>query len=225
MNHPVIVLLGAPGAGKGTQARKLVERFDLVHLSTGDALREAVKEGSSLGRQVQEIMEAGELVPDQLVSEMVRDRVSGDGLQRGVVLDGYPRTLSQAEFLVKVTSGREQVVINIRVDFDELLRRLSGRRACSDCGTIYNVYFSPALKEGVCNLCGSDLIQRQDDRDEVVTERLRVYREETEPVIGFYSTRENYFEADGNQDPEVVFEEIMMKLHSDLVEVSQPSDL
>ena len=225
MNHPVIVLLGAPGAGKGTQARKLAERFDLVHLSTGDVLREAVKEGSALGRQVQEIMEAGELVPDQLVSEIVREGVSGDGLQRGVVLDGYPRNVSQAKFLEEVTSGRERAVINIRVDSDELLRRLSGRRDCSGCGTLYNVYFLPALKEGVCNLCGSDLVQRKDDRGEVVTERLRVYREETEPVIGFYSTRENYFEADGNQDPEAVFEEIMTKLRSDLVEVSQPSDL
>ncbi len=225
MNHPVIVLLGAPGAGKGTQARKLAERFNLVHLSTGDVLREAVKEGSALGRQVQEVMEAGELVPDQLVSEIVRERVSGDGLQRGVVLDGYPRTLSQAEFLEEVTSGRERAVINIRVDSDELLRRVSGRRDCSGCGTIYNVYSSPPPKEGVCNLCGSDLVQRKDDRGEVVTERLRVYREETEPVIGFYSTRENYFEADGNQDPEAVFEEIMTKLRSDLVEVNQPSDL
>ena len=225
MNHPVIVLLGAPGAGKGTQARKLVEKLGLVHLSTGDVLREEVKEGSALGRQVQEVMEAGELVPDQLVSEIVRERVSGDGLQRGVVLDGYPRTLSQAEFLEEVASGREQAIINIRVDSDELLRRLSGRRDCSGCGTIYNVYFSPPLKEGVCNLCGSDLIQRKDDRDEVATERLRVYREETEPVIGFYSTRDHYFEADGNQEPEAVFEEIMTRLRSDFVEAGQPSDL
>ena len=225
MNHPVIVLLGAPGAGKGTQARKLVEKFDLVHLSTGDVLREAVKEGSALGRQVQGIMEAGELVPDQVVSEIVRERVSGDGLRRGVVLDGYPRTLRQAEFLEKVTPGRELAVINIRVDSDELLRRLSGRRDCSGCGTIYNVHFSPPLKEGVCNLCGSDLIQRKDDRGEVATERLRVYREETESVIGFYSTRENYFEANGDQDPEAVFEEIMARLNSDFVEVGQPSDL
>ena len=220
MSHPIIVLLGAPGAGKGTQARKLVDKLNLAHLSTGDVLREAVKEGSELGKQVKEIMEAGELVPDQLVSEIVYEKISGDKVQQGVVLDGYPRTLNQAEFLEEVTSGKERVVVNIRVDSEKLLQRLSGRRDCPNCGTIFNVHFSPPLKEDSCDLCGERLVQRKDDRNEVAAERLRVYREETEPVIEFYSTRESYFEADGNQDVMDVFEEIIEGLRSDLAEVS-----
>jgi len=220
MSHPVIILLGAPGAGKGTQARKLVDKLDLAHLSTGDVLREAVKEGSELGEQVKEIMEAGELVPDQLVSGIVHEKISGDKVQQGVVLDGYPRTLNQAEFLEEVTYGKDRVVVNIRVDSEKLLQRLSGRRDCPNCGTIFNVHFSPPLKEDFCDLCGSGLIQRKDDRNEVAAERLRVYREETETVIQFYSTRENYFEADGNQDVMAVFEEIMGSLRSNLAEVS-----
>ena len=220
MSHPIIVLLGAPGAGKGTQARKLVDKLNLAHLSTGDVLREAVKEGSELGKQVKEIMEAGELVPDQLVSEIVYEKISGDKVQQGVVLDGYPRTLNQAEFLEEVTSGKERVVVNIRVDSEKLLQRLSGRRDCPNCGTIFNVHFSPPFKEDFCDLCGARLIRRKDDRNEVAAERLRVYREETEPVIEFYSTRESYFEADGNQDVMDVFEEIIEGLRSDLAEVS-----
>lgn len=220
MSHPIIVLLGAPGAGKGTQARKLVDKLNLAHLSTGDVLREAVKEGSELGKEVKEIMESGELVPDQLVSEIVYEKISGGKVQQGVVLDGYPRTLNQAEFLEEVTSGKDRVVVNIRVDSEKLLQRLSGRRDCPNCGTIFNVHFSPPLKEDFCDLCGERLVQRKDDRNEVAAERLRVYREETEPVIEFYSTRENFFEADGNQDVVAVFEEIIEGLRSDLAEVS-----
>ncbi len=141
-------------------------------------------------------------------------------MQQGVVLDGYPRTLNQAEFLEEVTSGKDRVVVNIRVDSEKLLQRLSGRRDCPNCGTIFNVHFSPTLKEDFCDLCGERLVQRKDDRNEVAAERLRVYREETEPVIEFYSTRENFFVADGNQDVVAVFEEIIEGLRSDLAEVS-----
>lgn len=204
----IIVLLGEPGAGKGTLAEKLSGELDLVHLSTGAVLREAVREGTSLGNEVREIMERGDLVPNHLVAEIVRGRIAASGQSKGVILDGFPRSISQANLLEKFRGKTPVVVVNIRVDEDVVLKRLSGRRHCPDCGKIYNFYLSPPQEQNVCDVCGAKLVQRKDDSEEVVRKRLRVYREETEPLIDFYSQEEHYFEVDGDQDPQIVFEEI-----------------
>lgn len=200
-----IVLLGAPGVGKGTQAKMLAEKFALSHISTGDILRDAVRAGTELGKNVRQVMEAGELVSDELVSEVVRERVLRDDRNRGFIFDGYPRTVAQAEYLEKIMSDTPIHAINLHVDEEQLLKRLTGRRSCSGCGRIYNVYFSPPEKEGICAVCGSELVQRKDDREEVVQERLRVYRQQTEPVIAFYKARSNYSAVDGNRDVKAVF--------------------
>ena len=200
----VIVLLGPPGAGKGTQAKLLVERFDLNHLSTGDLLRHEVRAGSALGQRVKGIMEAGRLVPDELVSDIVKERIRKHQGDAGLLLDGYPRNLAQAAFLEEVTASIGVWAVHIAVAEEEVLRRLAGRRDCQRCGRIYNVYFSPSTEEGICNDCGVELIQRPDDRESIVLERLRVYRQQTEPVVQFYASKERYSEVDGNQAPEPV---------------------
>jgi adenylate kinase len=204
MSKGVIVLLGAPGAGKGTQAKKLVEQFSMGHVSTGEVLREAVRLGTPLGQKAKAIMEAGELVPDELVAQIVSERAIGAEGDSGVILDGFPRNVRQAEYLDSVAREIPVHVINIRLDEEMAVRRLSGRRFCPACGTIYNIFFSPPENEGVCDNCGTPLMQRKDDREEVIRERLRVYREQTQPVESYYRSRENYFEVDGNQDPEEV---------------------
>ena len=200
----VVVLLGPPGAGKGTQAKKMVEKFDLTHVSTGDLLREEVRSGSSLGQRLKAIMEAGLLVPDQLVSTIVAERVRNHPNEGGLLLDGYPRNLDQASFLGRVTGGILVWAIHIRVLETEVIRRLAGRRDCRCCGRIYNVYLSPSIQKGICDDCGAKLIQRPDDREEVIQERLQVYRQQTKPVIQFYAGREHYSEVDGNRTPEQV---------------------
>lgn len=205
MDGGIIVLLGPPGAGKGTQAGGLTEKFDLVHLSTGEALREAVREGSKLGLEVVQIMEAGELVPDHLVSEIVVKCISMEAQSEGFVLDGFPRNLPQARFLEGAREHRPLVVVNINLKGEEAVRRLSSRRHCVNCGKIYNVFSSPPKKEGVCDVCGGNLAQRKDDREEVIQERLRVYRDETEPLVGFYSEQGCLVEVGGNGDPQSVF--------------------
>ena len=213
---PIIVLLGAPGAGKGTQAQKLANQLNLTHLSTGDVLREAVQRETGLGKQVKEIMESGELVPDQLVSEIVRERINEVGSSQGIVLDGYPRNLPQVDFLEQVAGDKGIIPVNIQVDTEQLRKRLTGRRYCQSCGKIYNIYFSPPEKEGVCNVCGSELILRKDDQEEVVGERLRVYQEHTAPVIDSYSRKGSYLQVNGSQDPERVSEDIVRRLRQEL---------
>jgi adenylate kinase len=203
----VVVLLGPPGGGKGTQAKKLVEAFQMKHVSVGDVLRAEVKKGSELGTKVKELMAAGELVPDGLVGEIIKN-VLCDGSGSAVLLDGYPRNLAQAEFLDAITSSIPVYAVNIDVEEGQVIRRLSGRRFCSECGNIYNTYFSPPVRPGICDNCGAELLRRPDDREEVITERLRVYREQTRPVIDFYRSNAHYFEVDGNWEPQVVFEEL-----------------
>jgi adenylate kinase len=207
MSKGVIVLLGAPGAGKGTQAKMLVEQFSLSHVSTGEVLREAVRQGTPLGQKAKAIMEAGALVPDELVSQIVRERVVGAEGDGGVILDGFPRNVKQAEYLDSLAGDLSLNVINIRLDEEMAVRRLSGRRFCPACGNIYNVFFSPPEREGRC-ACGTPLLQRKDDREEVIRERLRVYREQTQPVESYYDGRDSYYEVDGNLDPDQVAAEI-----------------
>lgn len=208
----IIVLLGPPGAGKGTQAEKLAQKFGLLHLSTGGVLRDAVKKGTELGKQVQAIMESGELVPDTLVSKIVDEWIRLRRGNKGLILDGFPRNLVQAGFLKELEKDFPVSVINIQVDESEIVKRLAGRRSCPQCGKIYNVYTLPPEQEGVCDRCGACLVQREDDREEVVQERLRVYRTETEPLIDFYSDKSNYYDVDGNQDPRTVFRQICMQM-------------
>lgn len=203
----MIILFGSPGAGKGTQARKLVQEFGLKHISTGEILRAEVRDGSELGEKVQEIMEAGELVPDELVNEIIRKRMNDSQCEAGFLLDGYPRTVQQAEELRAIAGESPVFAINLLVDEKVILDRLSGRLSCPQCGKIYNVASSASLG-GACENCGAQLVQRRDDRGEIIAERLRIYREQTRPVINFYSSRGNYFVLDGSREVGEVFQSI-----------------
>jgi len=197
-----VLLLGAPGAGKGTQSKRLAEEFDLEHVTTGDALR-ANKDMETEYGTPREYMEAGELVPDELVDEIVAEALdSADGY----VLDGYPRNLSQAETLTEITDL--DAVLYLDVSEEELVERLTGRRVCDDCGANYHVEFSPPEEEGVCDECGGELIQRDDDTEETVRERLRVYHENTEPVVEHYRDEGVLVEVDGEGTPDDVFEAV-----------------
>lgn len=204
----MIVLLGAPGAGKGTQAERLAGECALSHLSTGDILREAVQSGSPLGAKVGKIMEAGDLVPDELVGEVVRDRVAREERGPGLILDGFPRTVAQANYLTRILPDAPVLAVNIRVDEEHLLKRLTGRRSCVNCGKIYNVHLSPPEQEGSCDVCGAELVRRKDDREEIVRERLSVYRRESEPLIDYYQAKGNCFTVDGGRNVDTVFEDL-----------------
>ena len=184
-----VILLGAPGAGKGTQAERIVAKSGLPHISTGEMLRAAVAQGTDMGLAAQKSMEAGALVPDEVVIGVVRDRLAQADAQKGFLLDGFPRTIEQAEHLdVMLADGGRAVthVILIDVPEDELVRRLAGRRMCRGCGKGYHVVFDPPKAEGACDVCGSELYQRTDDNEETVRHRLEVYRAQTEPLVGYY---------------------------------------
>ena len=208
----VLVLLGAPGAGKGTQTTKLVREFRMKHLSTGEALRQKATEDTQPGSQARENMERGELVSDELVAQVVRECMTDFRDSTGFILDGFPRNLSQAELLEEIAGETPIWVINIQVNEEVVIKRLSGRRHCVECGKICNVDFSPPRQEGVCDTCGARLIQRPDDHPDVIQKRLQVYREQTKPLTDFYSKKGCYFEVDGNLDAETVFERISAHL-------------
>jgi adenylate kinase len=206
-----IVLLGPPGAGKGTQARQIAQRYDIPHISTGDILRDNVSRSTGLGLQAKAIMERGELVPDGLVQDMVADRLSRQDCRNGYILDGFPRTAAQAEWLdqylaARTFGGRKipPVVISIQVGYNQLLQRLTGRRSCPTCGRIYNVYFQPPRADEVCDLDGAPLIQRKDDREEVISERLKSYERQTLPLVDFYRRQGRLHEIDGDLPAEQV---------------------
>lgn len=196
-----LLLIGPPGAGKGTQAARLRERLGIAHLSAGDMLREAVKRGTPLGRAARVKMDRGELVPDGLVGEMVEQRLSQPDCSPGFVLDGYPRNLAQAERLAGFlgASGRPlDRVLALQVPLAELLRRLTGRRVCGGCGAGYHLSSRPPGKEGICDACGETLLQRPDDREEVVRGRLRIYENQTRPLLEFYGKSRLLSEVDGS---------------------------
>ena len=207
MSEPHVLLLGAPGAGKGTQSKRLAEAFDVDHVTTGDALR--ANKDMDIGHMDTEYdtprayMEAGELVPDAVVNEIVKTALEESS---GYVLDGYPRNLDQAEYLSEITDL--DVVLFLDVSEAELVDRLTGRRVCDECGANYHVEFSPPAEEGVCDECGGDLIQRDDDTEETVRERLRVYEENTAPVVEHYRDAGVLVEVDGEGTPDEVFEAI-----------------
>jgi adenylate kinase len=186
------ILLGPPGAGKGTQAARLVEAYGVPHISTGDILRANVREGTPLGTEAKRFMDAGDLVPDEVIIGMVADRLAEQDAAQGFLFDGFPRTVPQAEALDELLAGRGvplDVVLELVVDHDEVVRRLTGRRTCSSCGRIYQVESEPPATEGVCDACGGTLQQRDDDREDVVRNRLEVYRDQTEPLVAFYEQR------------------------------------
>lgn len=207
-----VILLGPPGAGKGTQAEGIVKEFGLVHISTGDMLRAAVKNQTEMGLKAQEYMTAGALVPDEVVIGIVRDRIAEpDVADKGFLLDGFPRTVNQAEELDKVLSSMDKsidAVVNIVVADEELLSRLTGRRICKSCQKPYHVMFKPPKADGVCDDCGGELYQRADDTIETVKNRLDVYHNQTAPLIGYYKNQSILVDIDGTKTVGEVFADI-----------------
>lgn len=206
-----MILLGPPGAGKGTQAKAITERFGVPQISTGDILRSAVRDGTPMGARAKMFMDSGALVPDDVVVGIVCERLRQDDCRSGFILDGFPRTVAQANALHDTLLEMNyplQAVISLGVDEDALVERLTGRRSCRSCGLGYHVKFSPAKLDGFCDACGAELIQREDDREETIRHRLSVYREQTSPLIGYYSEQGLLFDVDGMEDIAVVRDEI-----------------
>ncbi len=209
------VLLGPPGAGKGTQAVRLVEKYDIPHISTGDIFRKNIKEGTELGKKAQEYMNAGELVPDELVVDLVKDRLQQDDCKNGFLLDGFPRTIFQAEKLDEFLAEMGQkmdIVINLKVEKDSLIKRLTGRRVCKNCGASYHIINIPPKKDGVCDTCGGELMQRKDDNIETVENRINVYDDQTAPLIGYYKEAGTLVDFDGEQSLDEVFDAIVQAI-------------
>jgi adenylate kinase len=204
-----VILLGAPGAGKGTQAKLIAARYGIPQISTGDILRDNVSRGTELGQKADPVMRAGKLVPDELMLPMVADRLRQPDTARGFILDGFPRTAKQAEWLdqhlaAQGMPGRAPVVMDVKVGYNQLLRRLTGRRSCPCDGKIYNIYFQPPKKEGVCDSCGAPLVQRKDDREEVISKRLQEYEAQTLPLVDYYRRQGRLHEVNGEHAPEQV---------------------
>jgi len=208
------VFLGAPGAGKGTQAKRVAATAEIAHISTGDMLREEIKSGSALGAEAKTFMDAGKLVPDQLIIDMVKARIQQPDAQSAWILDGFPRTLPQAEALDQNLSGDNALthVVSFAVPEDVLMGRLTGRRTCSQCGAIWHVEHKPTKSEGVCDACGGELTQRSDDREEAIGKRLEVYRTQTAPLLAYYGDRGVLREIDANRSPDVVFQELLTQM-------------
>lgn len=209
------VLLGPPGAGKGTQAVKLVEKYNVPQISTGDIFRKNIKEGTELGKKAQEYMNSGQLVPDELVVDLVKDRLMQDDCANGYLLDGFPRTIFQAEQLDKFLAENGQkldAVINFEVGHDTLMTRLTGRRVCKKCGASYHIVNIPPKVEGVCDRCGGELEQRKDDTVETAEKRISVYEESTAPLIGYYTSTGALKNFNAEKDHDVVFEEIVAEI-------------
>jgi len=209
-----LVLFGAPGSGKGTQAERLKDRFRLRHISTGDLLRAAVAAGTALGRKVEGILAAGELVSDEVVLELIKEaveRTKGDAELDGWMLDGFPRTLGQAEMLdtlLAVEQDTISAVVVLDVDRDAIIKRLSARRVCVDCKAVYSTLVGPPKQEGVCDRCGGEVVQRKDDQPDTIANRLDVYEEQTRPILGYYRDRVTVHRIDGNQTVDEVTADI-----------------
>ena len=209
-----IIMLGAPGSGKGTQAKFLGGKLDLVHISSGDLFREAQKNGTELGKSAKSYMDKGELVPDDITVKMVVDHILSLK-DKGFILDGFPRNLSQARAQDRALEEEKisiELVVNLKVPYDILLRRLSGRRICRNCGEIYNVYTLPSIVEGRCDKCSGELYQRADDNEEVVRHRLEVYIQETQPLVEYYQHRGKLSEIENEDDINVVRERLLKLL-------------
>lgn len=210
-----ILLMGPPGAGKGTQAARLVERFHVPHISTGDMFRAAVKEGTPLGKKAKACMEKGELVPDEVTVGIVAERLAKDDCRQGFILDGFPRTEAQAKALQEILQKlglKLTKAVNIHVPNEVLVARAVGRRICKKCGATYHVQFNPPQAEGVCDVCGGSLYQRADDSEETMKSRLSVYEQQTKPLIAFYKKEGLYAEVDGKQSIDKVTEDLVHAL-------------
>ncbi len=211
-----LILLGAPGAGKGTIANLLMNEFSIPQISTGDILRSAVRQATEIGKKAEEYMKRGDLVPDTIIMGIMEDRLLQPDCQKGFILDGFPRTIPQADELKKIMARldiTQDIVVNLDVPEDEIIRRLTSRRTCSnpDCQAIYNVISMPPKKEGLCDICGSPLIQRDDETEEAIKNRLETYLEKTAPLIEFYRKEGNLFTVKALQS-QTVFKEIVKKL-------------
>lgn len=207
-----IIMLGAPGAGKGTQAKKIADKYNIPHISTGDIFRANIKNGTELGKKAKEYMDKGLLVPDELTLDLIMDRFKADDCRNGYVLDGFPRTIPQAEALeaaLYAAGDGIDYAVNVEVPDADIVNRMSGRRACLSCGSTYHIKYAPAKVEGVCDRCGKELILRDDDKPETVQKRLDVYHTQTQPLIDFYKGRGILEEVDGTLDMEDVFEAII----------------
>ena len=209
------ILLGPPGAGKGTQAERMIEKYNIPHISTGDIFRENIKNGTELGRKAQEYMNKGELVPDDLVCEIATDRLKKDDCKNGFLLDGFPRTVYQAEKLDEFLAANGQkldTVIDLEVGDEELMKRITGRRVCKECGATYHVVNFPPQVPGKCDKCGGVLIQRSDDNEETARNRISVYNKETKPLVDYYEKAGNIAHINGEISPEKTFEDIVKVL-------------
>ena len=210
-----IIMLGAPGAGKGTQAKKVAKKYNIPHISTGDIFRANIKEGTELGKRAKEYMDKGELVPDDITIEMLLDRIHKADCKDGFVLDGFPRTIPQAKSLSEALSKLNEKIdyaINIDVPDDSIITRMSGRRACLSCGSTYHIKYSAPKKENICDNCGSELVIRDDDKPETVKKRLDVYHKQTQPLIDYYDNENILANVDGTKDMEEVFLDIVAVL-------------
>lgn len=207
-----IIMLGAPGAGKGTQAKQIAGKYGIPHISTGDIFRANIKEGTELGKKAKEYMDQGLLVPDELTCDLVVDRINQEDCKNGFVLDGFPRTIPQAEALDAALTKLGQKMdyaIDVDVPDENIVNRMGGRRACINCGATYHIVSIPPKKEGVCDTCGNELVLRDDDKPETVQKRLDVYHEQTQPLIDYYNGKNVLVEVDGTKDMKDVFGDIV----------------
>ncbi|AMG19755.1 adenylate kinase [Staphylococcus saprophyticus] len=207
-----IILMGLPGAGKGTQASEIVKKFPIPHISTGDMFRKAIKDETDLGKEAKSYMDRGELVPDEVTVGIVKDRISEDDAKKGFLLDGFPRTIEQAEALSNIMKELDReidAVINIEVPEEELMNRLTGRRICEKCGTTYHLVFNPPKVDGICDLDGGKLYQREDDNPETVANRLNVNVKQSKPILEFYDNKNVLKNIDGSRDIKVVTNDVI----------------
>ena len=207
-----IIMLGAPGAGKGTQAKMIADKYGIPHISTGDIFRANIKNGTELGKKAKEYMDQGMLVPDELTCDLVVDRIQQDDCKEVYILDGFPRTIPQAECLdeaLKSLNDKIDYAVNVEVPDENIVNRMSGRRACVGCGATYHLVYSPTKQEGVCDRCGEELILREDDKPETVQKRLTVYHDQTQPLIEYYDKQGALVSVDGTVDMQDVFNAIV----------------
>ncbi|MDA3931786.1 MAG: adenylate kinase [Tenericutes bacterium] len=210
-----LLIMGKPGAGKGTQAKKILDHFNLTHISTGEIYREEIKKGSYIGQEAKKYLDQGNLVPDKMTNDIVRGVLSTTEFENGFMLDGYPRTISQAEALDEMLNKRQiqlTAVINVDVDDDIISDRMSGRRVCSNCGETYHLEYQQPKVDGVCDVCGHQLIQRPDDLKESVLNRLKIYKNKTQPLLDYYEQKDLLRVIDGENSSDRVFEDILKKL-------------